>query len=182
MIARALPPPPKPQHRPAMSLIEQHDAKIIPADALIDRRSGKPKRIPKAVKHAIRLLATGEVTTVKAAAQRVGLTREWLSRSLGLPHVQVFYAQKTREIIAAGQMRAGARLLELIDADSSHVSLHASIHTLRIAGIAPPEGAGTQVNVNVQPGYVINLGPEAEAQGPTIEHESGGEQVEMGKE
>lgn len=159
-----------------MSLVENitNRAPTAPSDALIDKRSGKVKRVPRKVRHAIRLMLTGEVTQIKAAAERVGLSREHLSKTIGMPHVQVFIDQETRKTISAGTLRAGARLIELLDAGSEHVSFEATKHTLGIANIRPPEN-GSQVNVNVgvSVGYVIDLTPGAtSAPARTIEHES----------
>lgn len=130
--------------------------KGLPPDA-IDGRSGKPKRVPRKVRHAIRLILSGEVTTVKAAAERAGLSREHLSKSLGMPHIEAFIASESRKTIAHGKMRASARLLELIDASSEHVSLDASKHVLAIEGIRPPDQGQVNVNVGVSVGYVIDL-------------------------
>jgi hypothetical protein len=54
-------------------------------------------------------------------------------------------------------MRASARLLELVDASSEHVSLDASKHVLAIEGIRPPDQGQVSVNVGVSVGYVIDL-------------------------
>jgi hypothetical protein len=131
---------------------------VVPSDALIDRRSGKPKRVPKAVRHAIRLIESGEVTTIKAAAERTGLSREHLSKSLAMPHVQAFIAQRTRETIGAGLLRAGVRAVELLDAKSEHVSADMTKHVLATHGIAPAS-QGTNINItnNIAPGYVIDM-------------------------
>jgi hypothetical protein len=85
----------------------------------------------------------------------------------------VFIDQRARQTIAAGTMRASARLLSLIDASSEHVSLDATKHVLAIGNIRPPE-SGSQVNVNVgvSVGYVIDLRSDADQQPTrTIEHE-----------
>jgi hypothetical protein len=142
---------------------------VIPEHALIDKRTGKPKRVPRKVANAIRLIETGEVTTIKAAAERVGLSREHLSISLGKPHIQVFLAQRARQTIGAGVLRAAVRAVELIDASSEHVSLDASRGVLAIEGIKPAEASQVSVNVNVSPGYVIDLsnGPERGSDKPS---------------
>lgn len=132
---------------------------VIPADALIDRRSGKPRRIPKAIRRAIELIRSGEVTTIKAAAERVSMNADYLGRALTTPHIQAFLARKARENIATGALRASARVVELMDAASEHVSLDASKHVLAIEGIKPDE-RGTNININNNvAGYVINLAP-----------------------
>jgi hypothetical protein len=87
----------------------------------------------------------------------VGMNVSYLCEVLKKPHVQVFIARRTRETIANGTLRASARLVELLDASSEHVSLDASKHLLAIEGIKPPSGPATQVNVNVSCGWVIDL-------------------------
>ena len=57
----------------------------------------KIKPVSKKLRHAFDLLERGECRDIKAAAERVKLTREHLSRSLRLPHVQVFIARRARE-------------------------------------------------------------------------------------
>jgi hypothetical protein len=69
----------------------------------------------------------------------------------------VFIARKMRETIAIGGLRASARLVELIDAGSEHVSADVSKHTLAIAGIKPRADAQVSVNIDIKAGYVIDL-------------------------
>lgn len=131
---------------------------VISGADLIDKRDGKPKRVPKRVQQAIRLLLEGRHRYAADAAKAVGLSREHLSRMLQKPHVEVFVASERRKTIAQASLRAAGRLTELIDAESEHVSLQASQHVLAIEGISPPSNShGVQVNVNVTPGYVVKL-------------------------
>ena len=117
----------------------------------------KIKPVSKKLRHAFDLLERGECRDIKAAAERVKLTREHLSRSLRLPHVQVFIARRARETINIGVLRASARLTDLIDAGSEHVSFEASKHTLAIEGIKPTADAQVSVNIDIKAGYVIDL-------------------------
>lgn len=141
----------------------------------------KRERIPPKIAKAVRFLVTGECKTQKAAAERAGLSATYLSEVLAKPKIQAFVARETRKTITMGTMRAGARLIELVDASSEHVSLDASKHILAIDGIRPPsDGINTSVNINIAPGYVINLGdPQVtdryaqNAAKPLIEHEDG---------
>jgi hypothetical protein len=120
----------------------------------------KIKPISKKILHALRLLQRGECRDIKAAAERVGLSREHLSKSLRLPHVQVFIARESREIIALGSLRATARLIELIDAGSEHVSADVSKHVAAIGGIKPANDAQVSVNIDIKAGYVIDISPD----------------------
>lgn len=65
--------------------------------------------------------------------------------------------RESRQTIALGMMRASARLNELVDAGSEHVSFEASKHVLAIAGIKPVQDAQVSVNIDIKAGYVIDL-------------------------
>jgi hypothetical protein len=65
--------------------------------------------------------------------------------------------RRARETIANGTMRASARLIELLDSASDHVSLDAVKHQLGIAGIKPASDAQVSVNIDIKAGYVIDL-------------------------
>jgi hypothetical protein len=144
--------------------LEQQSTAPIPKPA-------RERRIPKRIAHAIDLLLTGECTTQKAAAERVGLTREHLSRQLQKDHVRVFIERKSRQTIAAGQMRASRRLVELVDAGSEHVSLDATKHMLGISGIAPAPTTSVNVNIELKAGYVIDLSERNPGTAQIIEHD-----------
>ena len=119
------------------------------------------KRISKRLANAVGLLVTGECQTQKAAAERVGMRADSLSEALSKPHVRVFYERRARENIGAGVMRASARLVQLLDADSEHVTFDAVKHTLAIAGIKPAPDAQVNVNIDIKAGYVIDLAPRS---------------------
>lgn len=142
---------------PATALARQPDANSVPP-------LNKRDRIPKKIALAVKLLITGECKTQKAAAERAGLHPVYLCEALGKPKIQAFIAQQTRRNIQQGTMRASARLVELLDAQSEHVSLDASKHVLAIEGIKPPDDSRhVSVNVGVSVGWVINLGEDAPA-------------------
>jgi hypothetical protein len=117
----------------------------------------KIKPVSKRLRHALDLLQRGECRDIKAAAERVNMTREHLSRSLRLPHVQVFIARRARETIAFGALRASGRMVELIDAGSEHVGLDAAKHVAAIAGIKPTADAQVSVNLDIKAGYTIDI-------------------------
>jgi hypothetical protein len=117
-------------------------------------------------------MITGECKTVKAACERVGIHPDYAYRELKKPQVQVFIEQRARQTIAAGTMRASARLVELMDASSEHVSADVSRHVLAIANIRPPEtGANININNSISVGYVIDIAPQ-QGTARTIEHEA----------
>lgn len=128
----------------------------------------KERPISKRLRKVIGLLLSGECKTQKAACERVGMNADHISRELAKPRIQAFIASESRKTIARGQMRASARLLELVDASSEHVSLDASKHVLAIEGIRPPDQGQVSVNVGVSVGYVVDWSGAA-AQQPIID-------------
>ncbi len=117
----------------------------------------KTPRVSRRIAEVVRLLVTGECKSQKAAAERAGMNASHVSEQLKKPHVRVFIERYARETIANGTMRASARLVELLDAGSEHVSLDASKHMLAIAGIKPSADAQVSVNIDIKAGYVIDL-------------------------
>lgn len=124
---------------------------------LIDRRSGKPKRITAKVKKAVSLLLNGDVTTLKAAAERAKVHPDYLSRSFHKPHVALFIDAEARARLATGKLAATSRLLQLLHAQSEHVSFDAAKHTLAVNGIRPEPDQNLAINLNVSPGYCIDV-------------------------
>lgn len=135
---------------PATALARQPEPENVPQPA-------RRERISPLVAKAVRLLVTGECKTQKAAAERVGMNATYLCEQLSKPKIQAFIARETRKTIAQGSMRAGARVIELIDAQSEHVSLDAAKHVLAIEGIRPPDSGQVTVNANVSVGFVLDL-------------------------
>jgi hypothetical protein len=139
--------------------------------------SGAPKkRIPRRIAEVCHLLLTGECKTVKAAAKRIGMNPNYVYTALKKPEIRVFIARRARENLAAGTMRASARLLDMLDAKSERVVFEASRHVLAIDGIKPAAEAQVSVNIELRAGYVIDLREpeEIEAGRPlTIEHAAG---------
>jgi hypothetical protein len=118
----------------------------------------------------VELLVSGACKTQKAAAERLDLHPDYVCRELKKPQVRVFIERSARESIANGTMRASARLLELLDASSEHVSLDASKHMLAIAGIKPTADAQVSVNIDIKAGFVIDLTePRATADADTAQ-------------
>jgi hypothetical protein len=152
---------PQPHHAAIVSRMTAAALATTP-DSTAAAPASKPPRIPKRVRHACDLIASGECTTIKAAAERVKLSREHLSRMISKPHVQVFMQREARRTIALGVMRASHRVVELMDASSEHVSLDASTKVLAIEGIKPAEsGTHVSVSVDIKAGYVLDLRDDA---------------------
>ena len=156
-----------------MSLTEH-----VPAP--IEAKPAREPRISKRMRQALVLLAT-KGKTQRDAAKAVGLSEWHLSKELRKPHVQVFIARTARQSIQLGVLRASNRVLELIDADSEHVSLDASKHVLAIEGIKPANDSQVSVSIDIKAGWVIDLSEPGDARGmrevhdvrshnPVIEH------------
>jgi pantoate kinase len=126
----------------------------IPAE--IDAIPIKERRISKRIRQAIDLISRKGITQ-REAAKQVGLHESHLSRMLREPHTQVFIARSARQNIQLGVLRASNRVIELVDAESEHVSLDASKHVLAIEGIKPTADAQVSVNIDIKAGYVIDL-------------------------
>jgi hypothetical protein len=123
-----------------------------------DAKPVRERRVSKRVAEVVRLLLTGECKTQKAAAERVGMNAGYLSEALKKAHVRVFIERRVRETLANGTMRASARLIELMDSASDHVSLDAVKHELALNGHQSSSGPAANVNISVmQAGYVIDL-------------------------
>ena len=121
------------------------------------QKADTPPRISARIRRVAELVTTGECKTVKAACERVGIHPDYAYRELKKPQVRVFIERRARETIAAGMMRASARLIDLVDASSEHVSADVSRHILAIGGIAPPDRSQPLVNIAISPGYVVKL-------------------------
>ena len=67
---------------------------------------------------AITEIVEGRAKTITAAAKKVGLTRERLSRALGESHIAEHRRQKAALAVSIGNGRAAARIHELVDAKS----------------------------------------------------------------
>lgn len=120
--------------------------------------SPRRKRVAVKTQRAIDALLRGEVKNITQAAALVGCSREHLSRELHTPHVQAYFQDKVKRHVTIASGRAAARLTELLDSASDHVSLEASKHALAVAGVKPSNDS-VNVQVNVQAGYVIDLTP-----------------------
>jgi len=117
-------------------------------------------------------LVTGACKNQQAACDRANLDPSYVSRELRKVHVRVFMERRARETIANGVLRASARAIELLDADSEHVSGDMTKHLLAIAGIKPSADAQVSVNIDIKAGYVIDLTDAAPQRAMTIEHDS----------
>jgi hypothetical protein len=139
-------------------------------DAIPQLPAPSPRRRPisKKVRDACEAIVEGNAKTIAAAARRVGISREHLSKQLHRPHVAEYLRQRAAKSIALGVGRASARLMKLVDASSEHVAFDASKHVLGIAGIKPATEGGVSINLglSIRAGYVIDLsepddGPKA---------------------
>jgi hypothetical protein len=116
------------------------------------------RKPPPKVARAIEALVTGQARTITAAAKKVGLSRERLSRAFSEPHNRQALRERVDREVALSSGRAAARLTKLIDSGSERVAFEATRFSLGVAGIKP--AADTTVNIGVGTqlaGYVIDL-------------------------
>jgi hypothetical protein len=144
---------------------------VVPATTTPQPKMPKP---PPKVRAAIEALVTGQVRTITAAAKKVGLTRERLSRAFSEPHIAEALRTRAAREVALSSGRAAARLNQLIDSTSQRVALEATKFSLGVAGIKPTSDS---VNVNVGAGvaiagYCIDLSPADEAERQMIERQA----------
>jgi ParB-like chromosome segregation protein Spo0J len=122
----------------------------------------RKRPIPKRVREAIAAIVEGRVKTITAAAKKVGLSREYLSRALGEPHVAAHLRDRAARVVAISSGHAAARVTELITRSrSEHVAFEASKFSLGVAGIRPQPEAQLNVNIDIKAGYVIDLAPRS---------------------
>jgi hypothetical protein len=121
----------------------------FPPLASLSRPEPKLRKPPPKVRAAIEALVTGQVKTIKAAAEKVGLTRERLSRAFSEPHIAEALRTRAAREVALSSGRAAARLNQLIDSSSQKVALDATKFSLGVAGIKPTSES-VSVNVGVR--------------------------------
>ena len=120
----------------------------------------RKRPIPKRVREAVALICEGRARTITAAAKKAGLSREYLSRALGEPHIAEHLRQKAARAVAISSGHAAARITELMNKSrSDHVAFEASKFSLGVAGIRPQPEAQLNVNLDIKAGYVIDLAP-----------------------
>ncbi|MGB6283756.1 MAG: hypothetical protein WBG18_04950 [Xanthobacteraceae bacterium] len=117
----------------------------------------KTRKPPPKVRAAIEALVTGQCKTIKAAAAKVGLSRERLSRAFSEPHNAEALRTRAAREVALSSGRAAARLHQLIDSTSQRVALEATKFSLGVAGIKPADDARVSVSIELKAGYVIDL-------------------------
>ncbi len=133
-----------------------------PSPAMPTTPQPKLRKPPPRVRSAIEALVTGQCRTITAAAKKVGVSREYLSRAFSLPHNAEALRTRAAREVALSSGRAAARLNQLIDSTSQRIALEATKFSLGVAGIKPAsEPVSVNVGVKVA-GYVIDLRDRAD--------------------
>jgi heterodisulfide reductase subunit A-like polyferredoxin len=111
--------------------------------------------------HALEALAANPTKTQQEAADEAGINRATLCRALQKEHVHSYLALAAKRHIARHYLRAAHVKSALLAAESEKVRNDVASDILAIGGIAPPSGrgAGVNVSVGVQVGYVVNWQP-----------------------
>jgi hypothetical protein len=118
------------------------------ADAA-NRPPARKRPIPKAICLACDALVNGYAKTV-TAAEKVGITREYLSRRLGEPHIAEYLRKKAHRGVSIAAGRAAATKVELLDCESLHVRSDASTFVLGVAGIKPTPDPNINLNIELK--------------------------------
>jgi hypothetical protein len=82
----------------------------LPAVLATTTRQLKMRKPPPKVRAAIEALISGQVRTITAAAKKVGLSRERLSRAFSEAHNRQALRERAEREVALGAGRAAARL------------------------------------------------------------------------
>jgi hypothetical protein len=111
-----------------------------------------------------------EDITVTEVAKRLKCERTYLSRMFQKPHVVDCLARERKRYLLgdATLNRASRRLVSLLDSESDKIKMDVADRLLTAGGALPAErgrGAGVNVSVGVQVGYVVNWQPEQ----PTVD-------------
>ncbi|MGM4877981.1 hypothetical protein AB7645_43035 [Bradyrhizobium sp. 956_D2_N1_5] len=144
--------------------------RTAPATVRPEDKPARPKPISAKVREATASMVAGDCKTVTAAAEKVGITREHLSRELSKPHVAAFMHQKVQRNLAIAATRAGAVKVDLLDCDHALVRDRASSFVLGPAGIQPSSQPSVNVNIEVRAGYVIDLSDDPAPAPKVINH------------
>jgi hypothetical protein len=134
-------------------------SETLPEPTAPTAKREKKRTVPRKVRAAIAALNSGAAKTITDAAERAGISRPYLSRSMSLPHVAEYARTMSARTIALAAGRAAAVKVDLLDCESSHIRDSASSFVLGCAGVQPVQ---TNVNLNFnsempRAGYVINL-------------------------
>lgn len=124
-----------------------------------DLKVVRTPRVSRRLKRAIDIWNSGRAITRKAAAEKAGMSYDHFCRALKKPHIRSLLRERSLENIDAATFRASRRLEELVDADSEHVGLKASLRLAESAGFIRPAGNGAPVinQYNGPVGYCIKL-------------------------
>ncbi|MEK9281181.1 hypothetical protein MTR72_16425 [Bradyrhizobium sp. ISRA442] len=134
----------------------------LPAASDVRRR-----HISKRMKVALDALVHGEVSSVTEAAEKAGLSREHLSRSIGEPHIRELLNEKILRNLTLNAARAGATKVKLLDSANEMVKDRASTFLLGLAGINPQSAPAAPATATT-PGVCIII-QQRDAQLPMID-------------
>jgi hypothetical protein len=129
----------------------------VPATVPPGEKPDRPKPISKKVRAAIDAMVRGDVKTITAAAEKVGVTREHLSRSLSEPHIAKLLQEKVARNLAMSSARAGATKVDLLDSANDMVRDRASSFILQLAGHSPEVVTGNRHGGGPRAGWLIDL-------------------------
>jgi len=158
--------------RPRMNALAPHNASQA-------SKAAPKRRISKRLDQALDLLIDGTCRTQKAAAERVGLAPESLSRALKRHETRLLIEQKIENRVGSAKLKA-ASVLEsiMMDGKSEHARKDIATWLLELQGYVVRKDAAPTLHIHnsiaVSPGYVIDLAPQPADSASVIEHEDSG--------
>ena len=93
----------------------------------------------------------------REAAKLAGISEFHLSRELKKPQIQGFIAQRARQSMQIGVLKASNRLVELVDAESEQVAAKVAERILSSEGVLKSNQHQVAVSVDVKAGFVIDI-------------------------
>ncbi|MET4242712.1 hypothetical protein [Bradyrhizobium sp. RT10b] len=135
----------------------------VPATSPSAEKPARLKPISKKIRDAIGAMVRGDVKTITAAAEQVGLSREHLSRELGRPHIAKLLQEKVARNLAMSSARAGATKVDLLDSANDMVRDRAASFILGLSGHLPDAPTGNHRSGGPRAGWMIDLSDEPRA-------------------
>ena len=114
---------------------------------------------------ALETLASGGVETLGQAAEIAGAVRYAIKKE----NVRAWLREHVATTFATGQLAASRTMLGLLRSENSMSQFRAAAWIFGINGVSPIDNRGPLVSLNMHGGYLVNLRPDSERDGPLTE-------------
>ena len=118
---------------------------------------------------ALEALASGGVDTLGQAAEVAGLTERAVRYAIKKENVRAWLREHVATTFAAGQLAASRTMLGLLQSENSMSQFRAAAWIFGVNGISPVDNRGSLVSLNMHAGFLIDLRPDGERDGPLTE-------------